>query len=66
MNKQRLEAYEFRETESWVTHTLGERATGERNEPDVADAKARINCCGMDTNEEVQDRCSGRLPKCGA
>jgi len=21
---------------------------------------------GMDTNEEVQDRCSGRLPKCGA
>ena len=32
MNKQRLEAHEFRETESWVTHTLGERATRERNE----------------------------------
>jgi hypothetical protein len=36
MNKQRLEVYEFRETESWVTHTFGERATRERNEPDVA------------------------------
>jgi hypothetical protein len=22
--------------------------------------------CGMDANEEVQDRCSGRLPKYGA
>jgi len=32
MNKQRLEVYEFRETESWVTHTFGERATRERNE----------------------------------
>ena len=28
--------------------------------------KARINHCEIDTNEEVQDRCSGRLPKCGA
>jgi hypothetical protein len=36
MNKKRREVYEFRETESWVTHTLGERATRERNEPDVA------------------------------
>jgi pyruvate-formate lyase-activating enzyme len=67
MNKQRLEVYEFRETESCVTHTFGERATRERNEPDVArDAKAQINHCVMDTNEEVQDRCSGRLSKCGA
>jgi hypothetical protein len=30
------------------------------------DEKARINHRGMDANEEVQDRCSGRLPKCGA
>ena len=36
MNKQRLEVYEFRETESWVIPTVGERATRERNEPDVA------------------------------
>jgi hypothetical protein len=36
MNKQRLESYEFRETESWATHTFGECATRERNETDVA------------------------------
>jgi hypothetical protein len=29
MNKQRLKVYELRETESWVTHTFGERATRE-------------------------------------
>jgi transcriptional regulator with XRE-family HTH domain len=32
----------------------------------VADAKGRTNHRGMDANEEVQDRRSGRLPKCGA
>ena len=49
MNKQRLWAYEFRETESWVTHTLGERATRERNEPDVAGREG--------SNQSLQDAC---------
>jgi len=32
----------------------------------VAGCEARINRREMDGNEKVQDRCSGRLPECGA
>jgi hypothetical protein len=36
-------------------------------EPDVVGHKgSNQSPRGIDANEEVQDRCSGRLPKCGA
>ena len=49
MNKHRLELYEFRETEYWITHTFGERAIRERNEPDGAGRES--------SNQLLRDGC---------
>jgi hypothetical protein len=59
MNKQRLEANGFlKRSLGLLTLSASVLLVNETNLTS-RDAKARINYCGMDTNEEVQDRCSG-------
>jgi hypothetical protein len=66
MNKLRLEVYEFREAEFGLLSLSASMLLMNETNPASRDAKPRINHCRMDTNEEVQDRYSGRLSKCGA